>query len=55
VLVEASGWYELLVAAEGEPRITEFRRLVEEPGAVGRFVLDSLRDEARAFVVRREF
>jgi hypothetical protein len=55
VLVEASGYYQLIVRAEGEPRRADFRRLVEEPGGVARFVLDSLRDEARVFVVRREF
>ena len=55
VLVEATGYYEPVIPAEGEPQRAAFRRLVEEPGAVAHFVLDSLREETRAAVARREF
>jgi hypothetical protein len=48
VLVEATGYYELIMPAEGEPQRAAFRRLVDEPGAVARFVLGSLRDDVRA-------
>jgi hypothetical protein len=43
VLVEATGYYQVIVLAKGEPQREVFRRLVEEPGAVARFALDSLR------------
>ena len=55
VLVEATGYYELVIPAEGEPQRAAFRRLVEEPGAVARFVLGSLQEETRAPVARAEF
>jgi hypothetical protein len=55
VLVEAAGYYEMEVPAAGEPRRAAFRRLVEEPGAVARFILDSLREETRTATAHREF
>jgi hypothetical protein len=48
VLVEATGYYDMVVPAQGEPQRAAFRRLVEEPGAVARFVLDSVRADLRA-------
>jgi hypothetical protein len=47
VLVEATGYYSVIVGAEGEPQREAFRRLVQEPGAVARFALERLRDRAR--------
>jgi len=55
VLIEATGYYELIVPAEGEPQRAAFRRLVEEPGAVARFVLDSLREDVRAATAGGKF
>jgi hypothetical protein len=39
VLLEATGYYCVLVPADGEPQPEAFRRLVEQPGGVARFVL----------------
>ena len=51
VLVEATGYYNVVVPAEGEPQRLAFRRLVEEEGAVARFALERMRpgraEEAR--------
>ncbi len=44
VLVEATGYYNVILHPEGEPRPEVFRRLLEEPGAVARFALERLRD-----------
>jgi hypothetical protein len=44
VLLEATGYYNLLVSADGAPQPDVFRRLVEEPGGVARFALERLRD-----------
>ncbi len=46
VLVEATGYYNVIVRPEGEPRPDVFRRLVAEPGGVARFALERLRDQA---------
>jgi hypothetical protein len=43
VLVEATGYYNVVVPADGEPQREAFRRLVEEPGAVARFALERRR------------
>lgn len=43
VLVEATGYYNVIVGTDGEPRREAFRRLVEEPGAVARFALEGMR------------
>ena len=43
LLLEATGYYGLIVPAEGQPRPEEFRRLVDEPGGVARFTLEWLR------------
>lgn len=43
VLVEATGYYRPLVPVEGPPQRAAFRRLVEEPGAVARLVLEQYR------------
>jgi hypothetical protein len=43
LLLEATGYYGVIMPAEGEPRPEEFRRLVEEPGGVARFTLEWLR------------
>jgi hypothetical protein len=51
VLVEATGYYELMVPAVGEPQRAAFRQLIDEPGAVARFVLDSVRQDLRAATV----
>lgn len=44
VLVEATGYYNVIVGTDGEPRREAFRRLVEEPGAVARFALERMRE-----------
>jgi hypothetical protein len=46
VLVEATGYYNVIVRPEGEPRPEVFRRLMTEPGGVARFALERLRDQA---------
>ena len=43
VLVEATGYYNVVVPTEGDPEREVFQRLVEEPGAVARFALERLR------------
>jgi hypothetical protein len=42
VLLEATGYYNLILRADGEPRPEAFRQLVREPGAVARFALERL-------------
>jgi hypothetical protein len=42
VLVEATGYYNVIVSGQGEPRPEVFRRLLTEPGAVARFALEQL-------------
>jgi hypothetical protein len=44
LLVEVAGFYIPLVLVEGGPRHAAFQRLVEEPGAVARFILEQLRE-----------
>ena len=46
VLVEATGYYNVIVRPEGEPRPEVFRRLLGEPGGVARFALERLRERA---------
>jgi RNA polymerase sigma factor (sigma-70 family) len=48
VLVEVTGHYNVMVPADGDPQPEAFRRLVEEPGGFGRFVLDRLRSGSPA-------
>jgi hypothetical protein len=43
ILVEATGYYNVVVPAEGEPQRLAFRRLVEEEHAVARFALERMR------------
>ena len=43
VLVEATGYYNVVAPAEGERQRLAFRRLVENPGAVARFALERMR------------
>ena len=38
-----TGYYVPLVPVEGGPEHAAFRRLIEEPGAVARFILERLR------------
>jgi hypothetical protein len=47
VLVEATGYYNVIVHAEGEPQREAFRRLLTEPGAVARFALDRMHERGR--------
>ena len=47
VLVEATGYYNVITRPEGEPQPEVFRRLVAEPGGVARFALERLRDRPR--------
>ncbi|HEX9188758.1 MAG TPA: hypothetical protein VGB87_16880 [Vicinamibacteria bacterium] len=47
VLVEATGYYNVMVPADGEPQREAFRRLLEEPGAVARFALERMRPRPR--------
>jgi hypothetical protein len=47
VLVEANGYYSVIVRSEGAPQSEAFRRLVEEPGAVARFALERLRERSQ--------
>lgn len=42
VLVEATGYYNVIVHSEGEPRREAFRRLLDEPGGVTRFAQERL-------------
>jgi hypothetical protein len=51
VLVEATGYYNVIVRPEGAPQPELFRRLLEEPGGVARFALEHLRDEGRNVAV----
>jgi hypothetical protein len=44
VLVEANGYYSVIVRSEGAPQPQVFRQLVEQPGAVARFALERLRE-----------
>jgi hypothetical protein len=46
VLVEANGYYSVIVRSEGTPQTQAFRRLVEEPGAVARFALERLHERS---------
>lgn len=46
VLVEATGYYNVIARPEGEPQPEVFRRLLGEPGGVARFALEKLRDRA---------
>jgi hypothetical protein len=48
VLLKSTGYYLIHVTARGEPRFDLMKRLVDEPGAYGRFALGLLRDEALA-------
>jgi hypothetical protein len=50
LLLEATGYYGVIVPAEGEPRPEEFRRLVEEPGGVAWFTLEWLRRRPQGVV-----
>lgn len=51
VLVEATGHYNVMVPADGEPQPATFRRLVEEPGGFARFALERLRPRPPAVAV----
>jgi hypothetical protein len=42
VLVEATGYYNVMLPADGEPQPDLFRRLLTEPGAVARFARERL-------------
>jgi hypothetical protein len=46
VLLKSTGYYLIHVTPRGEPRFELMERLVNEPGAYGRFALGLLRDEA---------
>jgi hypothetical protein len=48
LLVEATGYYNVMVPASGDPQPAVFLRLVEEPGAFARFALERLRTGPRA-------
>jgi hypothetical protein len=52
VLVEANGYYNVIVRSEGAPQPEVFRRLVEEPGAVARFALGRLRERSQVAAAR---
>jgi hypothetical protein len=45
VLVEATGYYNVVVPADDEPQQEAFRRLLGEPGAVARFALERMRPQ----------
>ena len=45
VLVEATGYYNVIMRPEGELQPETFRRLLNEPGGVARFALERLRDQ----------
>jgi hypothetical protein len=47
VLVEAAGYYNVIVRAEGEPQREAFQRLLSEPGAVARFALERMSERGR--------
>lgn len=42
MLAEATGYYNVIVPAEGEPQREALQRLIDEPGAVARFALERL-------------
>lgn len=42
VLAEATGYYNVIVPADGDPQREALRRLIDEPGAVARFALERL-------------
>jgi hypothetical protein len=54
VLVEAAGYYNVIVRAEGEPQREAFRRLLTEPGAVARFALERMSEHGRVAAAERE-
>lgn len=46
-VLEATGYYTILVPAEGEPQQTLYDRLVREPGALGRYGAELMRNTSR--------
>ncbi len=48
VLLKSTGYYLIHTTPRGKPRLELMERLVNEPGAYGRFALQLLRDETRA-------
>ncbi len=54
VLVEAAGYYNVIVRAEGEPQREAFERLLTEPGAVARFALDRMSERGRVAAAGRD-
>jgi hypothetical protein len=53
-VIEATGYYTILVPAEGEPQPALYQRLVEEPGAFGRWSAELFREESQRALARLE-
>jgi hypothetical protein len=47
VVLEATGWYRILLPAAGEPQTARFDQLLNEPDALARFSLERIQAQAR--------
>ena len=47
VVLEATGWYRILLPATGEPQTARFDELLREPDALARFSLERIQAQAR--------
>lgn len=47
VVLEATGWYRILLPAAGEPQTARFDQLLREPDALARFSLERIQAQAR--------